>query len=226
MSTSAEPATPLRAVVFDFDGLVLDTEWCEWITAAEMFTDHGTELSLELWKTFIGSLDHPHWTDILEEQLGRPIDRADLLTRRRMLQTECNAGLAPLPGVVGLLGALSGDGIPLAVASSSSADWVHGHLRGHGLLDHFAAIATGDEVARTKPDPAVYLLACERLGVHPSSTVAIEDSVNGVAAAKAAGMFAVAVPGSLTRDMDFSAADLVVDSCAALTPARLATLLS
>jgi len=86
--------------------------------------------------------------------------------------------------------------------------------------------ATGDEVPLTKPDPAVYLLACERLGVDPTASVAIEDSVNGVTAAKAAGMAAVAVPGTLTLGMDFAAADLVVGSCAELTPARLAALVA
>ncbi len=214
----------LEAVVFDFDGLVLDTEWCEWVTAAAMFSAQGTELSLELWKTFIGSLEHPHWTDILEEQLGRPIDRAALRAERGVLQGECNAELAPLPGVVRLIDELAATGTALAVASSSSADWVHGHLGGHGLFDRFAAVATGDEVARTKPDPAVYLLACERLGVSPCDAVAIEDSVNGVAAAKAAGMLAVAVPGTLTRGMDFGAADLEVGSCVDLSPERLASL--
>lgn len=214
----------LEAVVFDFDGLVLDTEWCEWVTAAAMFTAQGTELSLDLWKTFIGSLEHPHWTDILEEQLGRPIDRSALRAERLVLQGDCNADLAPLPGVVRLIDELVAVDTPLAVASSSSAKWVHGHLGGHGLFDRFSTVATGDEVPRTKPDPAVYLLACERLGVSPGSAVAIEDSVNGVAAAKAAGMVAVAVPGTLTRGMDFSAADLVVDSCVDLTPARLAAL--
>lgn len=215
----------LRAVVFDFDGLVLDTEWCEYVTAAEVFAQHGTELSLELWRTFIGTTDHPHWTDILAEQLGRPVDRDHLTTRRQALKDRCGAGLAPLPGVVDLLGALAGDGLPLAVASSSSADWVHGHLADHALAGRFDTIATGDEVPRTKPDPAVYLLACRRLGVDPAAAIAIEDSVNGVTAAKAAGMAAVAVPGTLTIGMDFSAADLVVASCTELTPARLRALI-
>lgn len=216
----------LRAVVFDFDGLVLDTEWCEYVTAAEVFADHGTELSLDLWKTFIGTTDHPHWTDILAEQLGRPVDRDELTGRRQVLKDRCAAGLAPLPGVVALLGALADDGLPLAVASSSSAGWVHRHLADHALARRFVTIATGDEVPRTKPDPAVYLLACERLGVDPSTAVAIEDSVNGVAAAKAAGMAAVAVPGTLTLGMDFSDADLVVASCTELTPARLRSLVN
>jgi HAD superfamily hydrolase (TIGR01509 family) len=216
----------LEAVVFDFDGLVLDTEWCEYVTAAEQFRAHGTELSLELWKTFIGSLEHPHWTEILEEQLGRPIERDVIVPARRRAHAECTSGLSPLPGVVALRDAIAAEGLPVAIASSSPADWVEGHLSDQGLLDRFPVRATGDEVPRTKPDPAVYLLACERLGVDPSAAVAIEDSVNGIAAAKAAGMAAVAVPGSLTRGMDFSHADLEVGSCLELDPAVLRKLVS
>jgi beta-phosphoglucomutase-like phosphatase (HAD superfamily) len=115
-------------------------------------------------------------------------------------------------------------GVSMAVASSSSADWVHGHLR-HRELDHLmGAVCTGDEVARTKPDPALYRLACERLGVVPSTAVAIEDSLHGIEAAKTAGMVAVAVPGHMTAHLDYSAADLVVDSCEALDLARLGAL--
>ena len=215
----------LGAVVFDFDGLVIDTEWCEYLTAAQQFRDHGTELSLELWKSFIGSLDHPHWSDILEEQIGRPVDRDVIVPARRSANAECIGDLAPLPGVLPLVDSIVDAGIPLAIASSSPTDWVEGHLGTHGLIERFPVRATGDEVPRTKPDPAVFLLACERLGVDPATAVAIEDSVNGVVAAKAAGMRAVAVPGSMTIGMDFSAADLVVASCAELSPTRLATLI-
>jgi HAD superfamily hydrolase (TIGR01509 family) len=215
--TAARPA----AVVFDFDGLVLDTEWCEYATVAEVFAAHGEELPLELWLGFIGTTDHPHWADILEDRLGRPIDRAAWVPARRLANRACTAGLEVLPGVLELFDALAGAGVPLAVASSSPADWVVGHLRERGLLDRFVAVCSGDEVLRTKPDPALYVLACERLGVDPAGAVAVEDSVHGVRAARAAGMAAVAVPSSLTAGMDFSDADLVVDSCAALDPAVL-----
>jgi len=204
------------AVVFDFDGLVLDTEWCEYETAAAVFADHGTELSLELWRTFIDSTDHPHWADILEEQLGHAIDRPTLVPARHLANWACARTLDVQPGVAALIGAVHDAGIPLAVASSSPAEWVVGHLSERGLLDHFAAVCTGDEVHATKPDPELYLLACGRLGVDPSTAIAIEDSVNGVAAARAAGMSVVAVPSSLTRGMDFAAADRVVSSCSDL----------
>jgi HAD superfamily hydrolase (TIGR01509 family) len=210
------------AVVFDFDGLIMDTEWCEYATVADVFLAHGQELSLELWKSFIGTTDHPHWADILEQQLGRAIDRAEWVPARRLANQACTAGLDLLPGVADLLEALDAAGVPSAVASSSPADWVVGHLRERGLIDRFRAVCTGDEVLHTKPDPALYLLACSRLGVDPARAVAVEDSVNGVRAAKAAGMGAVAVPSSLTAGMDFSAADAVVASCTELSPWVLA----
>jgi HAD superfamily hydrolase (TIGR01509 family) len=218
--TAGRPA----AVVFDFDGLVMDTEWCEYVTAADVFRAHGEELSLELWKTFIGTTDHPHWADILEEQLGRPIDRGEWVPHRRLANHTCTADLDLLPGVQALIDALGVAGIPLAVASSSPADWVVGHLSDRRLIDRFDAVCTGDEVLLTKPDPALYLLACHRLAVDPAAAVAVEDSVTGVRAAKAAGMVAVAVPSSLTTGMDFGHADLVVSSCADLTPAVLGSL--
>ena len=92
------------AVVFDFDGLVLDTEWCEYETAAAVFADHGTELSLELWRTFIGSTDHPHWADILEEELGHAIDRATLVPARHLANWACARTLDVQPGVAELQG--------------------------------------------------------------------------------------------------------------------------
>lgn len=209
------------AVVFDFDGLVLDTEYCEYSTAAAVFADHGEELSLELWRTFIGTTDHPHWADILEDRLGHAVDRAVLVPQRHLANWACARSLDLLPGVGELIAALGAAGVPLAVASSSPAEWVTGHLSERGLLDAFVAVCTGDEVLHTKPDPALYRLACERLGVDPAGAVAVEDSVHGVTAAGAAGMRAVAVPSSLTAGMDFSHADLVVASCRELSPAVL-----
>jgi HAD superfamily hydrolase (TIGR01509 family) len=211
-------------VVFDFDGLVLDTEQTTYDTVNEVFVAHGEELSLELWTSFIGTTDHPHWTDLLEAQLGRPFDRDTWQARRAETGLARAMSLELLPGVGSLMEELHGAGVSMAVASSSSADWVHGHLR-HRELDHLmGAVCTGDEVARTKPDPALYRLACERLGVVPSTAVAIEDSLHGIEAAKTAGMVAVAVPGHMTAHLDYSAADLVVDSCEALDLARLGAL--
>ena len=206
------------AVVFDFDGLILDTEWCDFTTTSAVFAAHGQELSLDLWKTYIGNIDHPHWADILESQLGHAIDRERWIPERRAANLGCTDAMTLMPGVPDLFDALDGAGVTMAVASSSPADWVGTHLRNRGLFDRFAVICSGDQVTRTKPDPELYQLACTRLGVAPSSAVAIEDSIHGISAARAAGMVAVAVPSSMTADMDFSHADLRVDSCAALDP--------
>ena len=214
------------SVVLDFDGLFLDTEWCEYRTVADVFAAHGTELSLDLWLTFIGTTDHPHWADVLEEQLGHAIDRPEWVPARRLAAVECARKLELLPGVGLLLDQLDEAGVRYGVASSSPADWVELHLGERGLLDRLATVVTGDEVHLTKPDPALYRLACERMGVDPANAVALEDSVHGVTAAKAAGMWAVAVPSYLTQGMDFSHADLRVASCLELDVPRLAALVA
>jgi len=221
--TAPAPVLP-AAVVFDFDGLILDTEWCDFTTIAAVFAEHGEELSLALWTTFIGMIDHPHWADILEGQLGHPIDRERWLAERRDANLRCTDAMTLQPGVLELFDALTAAGVPMAVASSSPANWVGTHLRSRGLFDRFVTVCSGDDVARTKPDPELYLLACARLGVEPRTAVSIEDSIHGVRAARDAGMVAVAVPSSMTVDMDFSHADLRVRSCAELDPIVLGDL--
>ncbi len=226
MLTTDPPAPVPAAVVFDFDGLILDTEWTGYLATAAVFEAHGEELSLELWTSFVGTTDHPHWTDILESQLGEPIDRDRWRPIRRADGAARASELELLPGVVELLDALAGAGVPLAVASSSPDDWVRSNLEHRQLLERFEVICTGDEVALSKPDPALYRLACERLGVEPGDSVALEDSAHGVESARAAGMAVVAVPSSLTEQLDFSGADLIVSSCAELDPTTLAAVLS
>lgn len=211
----------LAGVIFDFDGLVLDTEYVEYVSIDSIFRAHGTTLSLDLWKTFIGSTDHEHWSDILARQIGRSVDRETLAAQRVIDNRPALDALEVNKGVVELLDELRDAGVPLAVASSSPREWVEGHLGRVGLLDRFVAVRTGDEVAVTKPSPDVYLLATGSLGVDPARTVAIEDSHNGCVAAKAAGLVVVGVPNHMTDTMDFSTADLVVGSVADLDVAAL-----
>ncbi|MEJ2511732.1 MAG: HAD-IA family hydrolase, partial [Anaerolineales bacterium] len=103
-------------------------------------------------------------------------------------------------------------GMKLAVASSSPENWVTGHLTRLGLIDYFDAIITADDVEVTKPDPALFLLAAEKLGVKRDEVIVLEDSGNGVKGAKRAGMVVVAVPNEVTRHMDLSEADLYLES--------------
>jgi HAD superfamily hydrolase (TIGR01509 family) len=211
---------PLQGVVFDFDGLVLDTETPAFTSAGRAFAEHGVELDREWWLSIIGTADHPHWTEYLEQRLGRSIeDRDAVLERRRVHHHDLIAAEDVRPGVVELLDQVAAAGIPLAVASSSPRDWVAGHLDRLGLRERFSAIRTRDDVgrARTKPLPDLYLATAEALGAEPGRCVAIEDSPNGVAAACAAGMPVVAVPAGMTAGSDCSAAQMVVASLTALT---------
>ena len=132
--------------------------------------------------------------------------------------------------MVELLDDAAAEGIPAAVASSSGLDWVGGHLERLGLRSRFATVVTRDDLsgrdARTKPAPDLFLLAADRLGAEPAQCVAFEDSPNGVAAARAAGMVVVGVPGPMTTGLDMSAADLVVPSLTDVDLAALRELVS
>ena len=113
-----------------------------------------------------------------------------------------------MPGVLEHIQESRRLGLKLGVASSSSLAWVEGHLAERGLFSLFQSVATREDVARIKPDPALYLVALQRLGVAPDRAVAIEDSLNGLTAAKRAGMFCVAVPNPMTGDLPLESADL------------------
>ncbi len=220
--------TALDALIFDFDGLILDTESSGFHSAVEVFAAHGEVLQLATWQELIGTSNHPHWTEILATQLGRPVDRAAIEPRRTRRKLELLAPERVRPGVLELLDSARDSGLPVAVASSSPADWVTGHLERFELHERFTRVATrtdvGEEPLRTKPAPDIYQIAIDALAARPSRVVALEDSPNGVAAAKAAGLRCVAVPGPVTVGMDFSAADLVVDSLVEVTLGSLADL--
>ncbi|MBX3111317.1 MAG: HAD-IA family hydrolase [Fimbriimonadaceae bacterium] len=202
----------LQAVVFDFDGLIADTESNEYAAWQSVYADHGCDLAPEDWAKAVGAgptaFDaFEHLVVLSRQDLDRAATMAEWASRRDRL----NEGLLLLPGVEALLDALSDDGVSVAVASSSRRDWVEGHLARLDVLERFAAVVTRDDHA-PKPAPDLYLGACSRLGAEPTASVALEDSSNGVLAAKRAGMAAVAVPNAVTRDYDFSLADVVVDS--------------
>jgi HAD superfamily hydrolase (TIGR01509 family) len=216
----------IRALIFDFDGLILDTETSAYESTREVYAEHGLDLPLAEWQQIIGTADHPHWTDLLEHALGAAIDRAEVRPRRDRRKLELLAPEVVLPGVSDLLVEAADAGLGVAVASSSPAEWVDAHLERLDLDHRFAHVITRSDldgdVTRTKPAPDLYELALRALGADPSRSVAFEDSPNGLAAAKAAGLFCVAVPGGVTRGLDFSAADVVVDSLAEVRLAELA----
>lgn len=199
----------ISALIFDFDGVILDTETPFFDVWQNIFVEHGAVLDPALWKQFIGSefgaFDiYSH----LEELSGQTLDRDELRLQMRgryLAKVESNP---VMPGIVDYVNEARSLGLKVGVASSSDSAWVQGHLSDRGLLDHFDAITTKDDVSNVKPDPEVYLLAADRLGAEPADAIAIEDSFNGVTAAKRAGMNCVAVPNPMTSDMSFEHADL------------------
>jgi HAD superfamily hydrolase (TIGR01509 family) len=214
-------ATVIRALVFDFDGLILDTEEPVYRSWLEVYQAHGEELPFERWVQIVGSTTtgfHPQHH--LEERLGRPLPK-EVLDRRIGRRTELVLAQAVLPGVVQQLDAARESGLKLGVASSSTREWVAGHLARLGILERFECLRCRDDVANAKPEPDLYLAVLDCLGVSASEAIAIEDSPNGVAAAKRAGMRCVAIPNSITAGLDLSEADITLGSLAELTLAQL-----
>ena len=212
----------LKAIVFDFDGLILDTEEPIYRSWLEVYAAHGQELPFDRWIQIVGSSNaafDPRAN--LEERLGRALTQ-DVLDERLRRRSELVMAQAILPGVAELAAAARDKGLKNGVASSSGGTWVHDHLERLGVLDLFECIRCREDVQLVKPAPDLFLATLECLGVAPGDSVAIEDSPNGVLAAKAAGMFCVAVPNTITAGQDLSRADLVLPSLAGATPESLA----
>ena len=166
----------IDAVVFDFDGLIVDTESSSFNAWVETYAEYGCTL--------------------VEAEPVRP-------------------------GVIAWLDEIAALQLPLAIASSSPRHWCGGHLTRLELAPRFSTVMCCDGERPPKPAPDVYLAACEALGVVPARALAIEDSAHGVTAAKTAGLWCVAVPGPLTRSLDFGAADVVLTSLADATLAEV-----
>jgi HAD superfamily hydrolase (TIGR01509 family) len=216
----------IRAIVFDFDGLILDTEEPIYRSWLEVYQAHGEDLPFERWVQTVGSTNagfHPQHH--LEERLGRALPK-EVLDRRIGRRTEMILAQRVLPGVVRIVDEAKAMGLKLGVASSSTSDWVRGHLARLGILEDFDCVRCRDQVANAKPEPDLYLAVLECLAVDASEAIAIEDSPNGVLAAKRAGMRCVAIPNSITARLDLGQADLVLGSLADVTLAELLRKLS
>lgn len=203
----------IRAVIFDLDGLIVDSETPEYLAWQAVHARHGWPFPVSSWRRNIGRNDSPFDPLARFREADSPMapDAARALwdDHHARLQPDF---LTPLPGVVPLLERIRARGLRTAVASSSRLARVRELLDRLDLAAQFDAVAGGDEVPQAKPAPDVYRLAARRLAVAEPACLALEDSESGVRAAKAAGMWCIAVPSELTRGMDFSAADLVVTS--------------
>ena len=215
----------IRALIFDFDGTILDTESAEFETWQEVYRRYGQELPMKEWSLIVGSAGYTFdLLEHLEHLVGSPLPREEIRLERRRRDQAIVESLSPREGVVKLLHEAVAAGLGLAVASSSPRAWIEGHLARLDLLDLFQAIASYDETGRGKPDPATYLLALERLGVSPVEAVAIEDSPNGVMAAMAASIACLAVPNPVTARMTFPQGTRLQASLAGVSLQELAHL--
>jgi HAD superfamily hydrolase (TIGR01509 family) len=204
---------PLRAVFFDFDGLILDTEWPEFEAWSEIYRAHGRSFPDEVWKGLIGrgpEQEAVRAEALLSEWTGLPME--DLEAEYQSCKMTKILHQSVLPGVVERLDEAAAMGLRVVAVSSSRRSWVEGHLLRLGLWGRFDRSFCRDDVERTKPFPDLYLLALSTLGLAADEAIVFEDSPTGVAAAKAAGLRVVAVPNRLTVQLDLTAADAVVES--------------
>jgi HAD superfamily hydrolase (TIGR01509 family) len=209
--------TALRAVVFDFDGLILDTEIPSFRSWQETYEAHGATLDEAEWHAAIGTLRGLNPYELLLERATLPVPPVEeLLEMRNQRKMELVLAEAVLPGVLEWLAEAVARDLRLGVASTSPPEWVEPHLERLGLRSHFQVVSCWQQHLQPKPAPDVYCAALDALGVGAAEAIAVEDSPNGVTAAKAAGLFCVAVPNGLTSTLDFSAADMVVSSLADL----------
>lgn len=203
----------IRGLIFDFDGLILDTEMPAYQAWQEIYDEHGCEFPFSTWVVCIGGaggqFDEYAY---LETASGRVIDREALRSRRARRKLELTAVQCILPGVLDYIREAKRLGLKLGVASSSPRSWVEEHLARLGILKEFDSIICSEDAIRVKPDPELYLLALAALGLRPEEAIALEDSPNGITAAKGAGIFCVAVPNPVTRGLALDHAGLRLGS--------------
>ena len=204
----------IEAIIFDFDGLLMDTERCSLASWQHVWAQHGLELDLStFWPTHSGDVSEERYGR-LAEAVGPSFDRDACHTTRLAYRDDLNASLGFRPGIEAWLRRGGEIGMRMAIASGSHREWVTTHLARVGCLNQFELLACGDETSGHKPDPAIYQLALERLGVAPESAVAVEDTPHGVLAATAAGMRCVAIPNLYPYPADFTQAAVVLESAA------------
>jgi HAD superfamily hydrolase (TIGR01509 family) len=213
----------IRAFLFDFDGLILDTETASRAGWEWLYRQHGHELPPEKWALMVGTVDGWDIWGHLEELVGAPLDRAALDARRYAHEVTLLEAEELRPGIARYLDAAERRGLKRAIVSSASRAWIDLHLERLERAIGWDAIVTADhDRERAKPEPTLYLEALELLGVTADEAVAFEDSPNGAAAARAAGIYVVGVPNAVTAGLGLDdVADLVVGSLAALPPDEL-----
>ena len=212
---------PIKALIFDFDGLIVDTEMPAYRSWADLYASHGVELPLERWLLDLGTHGMFDACAELEALAGIKVDRQTTMADRRAHHISLCEQEALRPGVADLIAAGRAAGLGLAVASSSDRAWIDRWLAHHTIRDQFDCVRTRDDVERVKPAPDLFLSAAACLGVKPAECVVFEDSPNGMRAAAAAGMRCVAVPTELLATVELPAVTLRLELLAELPLAEL-----
>jgi beta-phosphoglucomutase-like phosphatase (HAD superfamily) len=213
----------IRGLLFDFDGLLIDTETPSRLAYEELYREHGHELPLDKWATLVGTIGAEFDPDAhLEQLVGTPLDRERLAERLRAREREL-CDLEDLrPGIEDYLSEAERLGLKTAIVSSSTRDWIARHLERLDRVNSWDAIVAADgDVERAKPQPTLYLDALDALGLQPHEAVAFEDSLNGIRAAKSAGILCVAVPNPITETFALDEADLLLGSLEELSLGEL-----
>jgi HAD superfamily hydrolase (TIGR01509 family) len=210
----------LKALIFDFDGVILDTETPEVLVWQSIYKDHGFELPVDEWQKTIGgygisNFDAAEHLSLLSQ--GR-LDPGSSRARYRKEADKIIHASSILPGVINMIEQAKENGLQVAIGSSSPHSWVDTHAKRLGIFDHFDHIICQEDVplGRTKPNPDIFLKALDQLNVKKDAAVVFEDSPNGVTAARRAEIFVVAVPNPLTIKLGVSG-DLTIPSLAELS---------
>ncbi len=213
----------IAALIFDFDGLIVDTETPAYESWRTIYAEYGQDLPISLWQ---GALGTNHGFDsfgylyelLLQHapDLAARLERSAVVERRMELKHAMSLRQPLLPGVQSILRQASERGLPCAIASSSGRTWVEGWLHHHGIVDQFRCLLTREDVTITKPAPDLFLAAAACLGYAPHQCLVFEDSPSGILAARAAGMRCVAVPGAISQRLSLPPANLVLPTLATL----------
>ena len=203
----------IQGIIFDFDGLICDTESTELHAWEKLYVDYGVPFPFEEYQKTIGAVHNdetPLW--LLKESAADHFILAEAREKLDEYHKEHNEIEPMRPGVLDYLKDAENMGLKIGLASSSPLSWVGFHLDRLGIKEYFDCIRTFDDVHQTKPDPQLFLLTLECLSLTASKTIALEDSINGVLAAKSAGLITIAVPNAVTRRFTFENADLTISS--------------
>lgn len=192
----------IKAVVFDFDGLILDTEYALYEAFCELLEMTTDELPIKEYATYIGSDGERLYNYLLNKAnhsltFEELVEKSHILHKQRLLQPIAREG------VEDYLQAAKAKGLKIGLATSSNREWIHHFLTELNLIDYFDVLSTKDDVENVKPDPAVYENVIRQFGISPDEAIAFEDSGNGSKAAIAAGLHCVIVPNRITENLPF-----------------------